>query len=89
MQVLSDEVLRAAVENNSVVISKWLKEFLMNDAIATDKVLQVLTQAVKHVSVDVIRLFEPPGNKLFGILLILCINYNFYSTIKRDIVGDH
>ena len=78
-----DDVLTAAKLNNPSVVSKWLKDVSKEDTSTRDSLVQVLQQAAKCLSVDVIGMFEPPSKHCFILSLIVC---QFYSAVKRDFI---
>ena len=49
---------RQAAKNNSLVVSKWLKDVSIEDADTRDSLVQVLQQAAQCLSVDVIGMFN-------------------------------
>ena len=67
-----DDVLTAAKLNNPFVVSKWLKNVPKEDTSTRDSLVQVLQQAAQCLSVDVIRMFEPPSKHCFILSLIVC-----------------
>ena len=49
---------RQAVKNNSLVVSKWLKDVSIEDTDTRDSLAQVLQQAAQCLSIDVIGMFN-------------------------------
>jgi len=56
-----DAVLAAVVSNKPSVVSKWLNDLPLIDENVLQALKQILLCSVKLLSVDVVKLFQPPS----------------------------
>ena len=65
LQELGDEILTAAIWNKVADVVKWLYNLPLKDISTRQILVQVIQNAARYLSVDVIGIFEPPSKNYF------------------------
>ena len=66
LQELDDEILTAVIRNKAADVVKWLYNLPLEDTSIRQILVQVTQNAARYLSVDVIRIFEPPSKNYFN-----------------------